>query len=353
MDFPRNRDIILEMLKDGASMNIYDIAKIAGVSIATVSRVVNGGSNVSERTRRRVLAVIEEQGYMPNVFAQGLGLDSMQTIGILVPDISDAYMASCVSFLEKRLHGHGYGCILGCSGFGQQEKESHVQMLLSKRIDALMMIGSAYSDTGSHILETDYIRRAAEWTPVFILNGMVEGNNIYCGVNDDRQAVYDVTTALIRKGRRRILFLADSHSYSAGQKLAGYEQALAEAGIPVLGELKFYAKNRIHYVRDMLLEYKNLSFDSVVATDDGLAAGAVKYAGVKGLSIPQDLNVIGYNNSVLSICCDPELSSIDNKAEQLCHDMVERMIKVLQGNTDVERCSRIACELVKRCTTDF
>lgn len=82
-------------------MNIYDIADMAGVSIATVSRVVNGSPNVSEKTKKKVLDVIEKADYTPNVFARGLGLDSMKTIGILCPDISDLYMAEAVSALEK------------------------------------------------------------------------------------------------------------------------------------------------------------------------------------------------------------------------------------------------------------
>ena len=89
-------------------MNIYDIADMAGVSIATVSRVVNGSPNVSEKTKKKVLDVIEKADYTPNVFARGLGLDSMKTIGILCPDISDLYMAEAVSALEKKLHEHGY-----------------------------------------------------------------------------------------------------------------------------------------------------------------------------------------------------------------------------------------------------
>ena len=126
-------------------MNIYDIADMAGVSIATVSRVVNGSSKVSEKTRQKVLDVIEKSGYTPNVFAQGLGLNTMHTIGILVPQISDLYMANAVSYLEQRLHKLGYNCILSCSGFLANQKDAHVQMLLSKRIDALILVGSTYA----------------------------------------------------------------------------------------------------------------------------------------------------------------------------------------------------------------
>ncbi len=334
-------------------MNIYDIAKLAGVSIATVSRVVNGSDKVSEKTRQRVLSVIEEAGYTPNVFAQGLGLNTMHTVGILVPDIADRYMSSSVSFLEDQFHKNGYEIILSCSGFTLERKQSHVQMLLSKRIDALILVGSTYAGNGASSQQTEYIREAAKQVPVFVVNGLVEGDNIYCTVCDDFQAIYDVTTALIRRGRERILFLSDSQSYSAQQKLEGYEKALTDQGRPVLGDLKLkVSKNRIHYVRDILLEYTNLNFDSVVATEDAMAAGAIKYAAVKGLRIPEDISIVGYNNSVVAVATEPELTSVDSRIEQMCNDTVNGIIKLLQGETIPQRIT-VTARLVKRCTTDF
>ena len=127
------------MKKD--TINIYDIAEMAGVSIATVSRVVNGSDKVSEKTRKKVMEVIEREGFTPNVFAQGLGLHTMHTVGIMVPDISDLYMSAAVAWLEESLSGHGYDCILGCSGFEQDGKRRHTEMLLSKHVDALIFVG--------------------------------------------------------------------------------------------------------------------------------------------------------------------------------------------------------------------
>lgn len=334
-------------------MNIYDIAKLSGVSIATVSRVVNGSMKVSERTKQKVLDVMEQSGYTPNVFARGLGLDSMKTIGIMCPDISDAYVAEAVSYLEKRLHQYGYDCILGCSGYKPSDKELHTRLLLSKRIDTLIMVGSTYAGSGNDKSETEYIRKAAKQTPVFLINGYIEGENIYCSYCDDRQATYEVTSAFIRRGRKRIIFLCDSHSYSATRKLAGYEAALQEAGFPIPGELKFYTKNQIHYVKDMLLEHKNLEFDSVVATDDGLAIGALKYAKAKAISIPGDIGITGYNNSKLAVSCEPELTSVDNRLEKLCNDTIDNMLKVLLGEKNVPGKNEVSCRIVKRCTTDF
>ena len=334
-------------------MNIYDIAKLAGVSIATVSRVVNNSPNVSERTKQRVLAVMEEHHYTPNVFARGLGLDSMKTIGIVCPDVRDAYVAGLVASLEGRLREYGYDCILYCSGYKKEKKEQAVELILQKRIDALVLAGSTYAGGGLQKKETDYIRQAAAQVPVFVMNGRIDGENIYCVYSSDYQATYETASAMIESGRSKILFLTDSHSYSANKKLEGYEAALRDHGLPVLGSRKLYTKNQVHYVRDILLARKDLDFDSVLATDDGLAVGAVKYAHARRLQIPKDLCIVGYNNSELAVCCEPELSSIDNFAQELCGMVIDEMMGLLREETTPPAYKEVACHLVKRCSTDF
>lgn len=335
-------------------MNIYDIAKLANVSIATVSRVVNNSPKVSQKTKEKVLAVMKENEYTPNAFARGLGLGTMKTVGIICPDISDIYMAKAVSYLESNLHDHGYDCILGCSGFKQEEKENYVKLLLSKKIDTLILVGSTYAGRGKDEADTDYIREAAEQASVFMINAKVAGDNIYCTYADDFQATYEVTKAYLRRGKEKILFMYDSESFSARQKMAGYEAALQDAGRPVLGNLKFKTKNDIEYTKNMLLEYnKVLDFDSVLATDDGIAVGAIKYAKIKGLSIPEELSITGYNNSILAIGSDPELTSVDSKLGIMCRKTVERMIDLLENESQIEKNICVPCEIVRRCTTDY
>ena len=297
-------------------------------------------------------------GYIPlgsgNDFARGLGLGSMKTVGIICPNIDDIYMAKAVSYLEQNLHAHGYDCILGCSGFKQEEKEDYVRLLLSKKIDTLILVGSTYAGNGKDESDTDYIREAAEQVSIFMINAKVSGDNIYCTYADDFQATYEVTKAFIRRGKEKILFMYDSESYSARQKMAGYEAALQDAGYPIRGNLKFKTKNDIEYTRDMLLEYnRTLDFDSVLATEDGIAIGAVKYAKIKGLAIPEELAVVGYNNSILAISSDPELTSVDSKLGVMCKKTVERMIDLLEREIQIEKNVCVPCEIVRRCTTDF
>ena len=213
--------------------------------------------------------------------------------------------------------------------------------------------GSTYGGNGVEEKETAYIKNASKQAPVFLINSWIEGENIYCSNADDFSAAYEVTSALIRRGKKRILFLYDSETFSAKQKMEGYERALSDAGYPVLGDLKFRTKNEIHHARDLMLAYKNLEFDSVFAVEDGLAVAALKYAKVKGISVPEELSVVGYNNSPLSVSCEPELTSVDSRIEQQCYIAVENIVKVLEGNTEVSHRTIVPCEIVKRCTTDF
>lgn len=331
-------------------MNIYDIAKLAGVSIATVSRVVNGSDKVSARTRERILRIMEEQNYTPNVFARGLGLGSMQTVGIICPDVADLFMAQAVAFLEKSLRGYGYDCILYCSGYAPDDKRRAVERIMAKRIDALLLVGSNYSESLEE--DGDYIKNAASMVPVFLVNGLVRGENIFNILADDQKAVYRAAEALLRSGRKRILFLANSRSHSASQKLKGYEEALRSNGMPVLGELKFYTEASLHEVRDLLLLNSSLRFDSVIAAEDSLAVAALKYARARGLSVPRELSVIGYNNSVLSVSCEPELTSVDNRKETLCRMAVDSLMARING-AEVPPVQYVDACLVKRCTTDF
>lgn len=333
-------------------MNIYDIAKLAGVSIATVSRVVNDSPKVSDKTKERVRKVMEENHYTPNVFARGLGLNSMRTVGLVCPDVADTYMAKAVAYLEKNLRGYGYDCILYCSGYDEEDKRQAVELILKKRIDALVLIGSNYAGEGGEEEDFSYIKEVAREIPVFMINGWIEGENIYCTLADDYQAVYDATEELIFSGRQRILFLSNSHSFSAMQKLHGYEDALKAHRLPVEEELKLYTENSIHATRDLLLLRRHLDFDSVIATEDGLAIGVLKYAKARGIDVPGEISVVGYNNSELSISCEPELTTVDARGEILCKTAIDAMMALLSGE-EIRQKTMIKCHLVQRHTTDF
>ena len=333
-------------------MNIYDIAELAGVSIATVSRVINDSPSVAEKTKQRVRAVMEEHGYVPSGFSRGLGLNSMKTIGLVCPDVADDYMAKAVACLERSLRDNGYDCVLCCSGYGYEDCQIAVSALVRRRVDALVLIGSVYADDDPDSERAAYIREAAAQTPVFLINGYVRGDNICCAVCDDYEAARSAVAEMIASGRRKILFLADMDTVSTNLKRKGCEAALAEAGLKLRGDVRVGLSNQIYQTRDHLLKLRDLDVDGIFAANDALAAGALKYAKRKGLSVPDDLCVIGYNDSELSVCCEPELTTIDSREQRLCQIAIDSIKLRLSGRPASGKVYAKGY-LIRRGTTDF
>lgn len=334
-------------------MNIYDISEKAGVSIATVSRVLNGSSRVSPKTRERVLAVMAEQGYVPNAFARGLGLKSMKTIGLLCPNASDPYLSQAISFLERAFRQHEYDCLLSCTGRALADRQKGLELLLSKHVDGVVLLGSTFvedTDAGN-----EYLRGAAQRLPLVLLNASFPFENVFCVLCDDYRATMEATQYLIDHGRKDILYLYHNRNYSGQKKLAGYRAGLQSRGLPVREELiHFFAEDKMSVptVRDhiLALDTKGLDFDAVLTSEDVLSVGAAKYARVQKRNVPNSLSIIGYNNSSFCLCCEPELTSVDNKLETLCNTCVSTMLTVLGGKEAPQK-TVFTAELVRRGST--
>ena len=333
-------------------MTIYDVSEKAGVSIATVSRVLNGSDNVSAQTRQRVLAVIEACDYTPNAFARGLGLNTMNTVGILCADSTDLYVANAVYNIERELHENNYNCLLCCTGYNVEDKQKYLNLLVNKKVDSVILLGSNFISDNDD--ENEYIRKAAGEIPVLLLNADYDYENVYCSICDDFKSTLQATNYILDTGVEDILYLYNSRSYSALRKLSGYQSALTQRGIPLRAEYMQYfpgSHSNLPAVADFLMEIdRAVEYHAVVAGDDNLAIGAMKFALKKGMSIPEDLSIIGYNNSILSTCCEPELTTVDNRLEVLCHHIVKTLVGILD-NKEMPQKVIFSGELIKRGTT--
>jgi DNA-binding LacI/PurR family transcriptional regulator len=332
-------------------MNIYDISKKAGVSIATVSRVLNNSPSVSTKTRNKILSIIEESGYMPNAYARGLGLNSMNTIGILCADSSDIYLANAVFYLERELKNNGYNSILCCTGYEPKDKENCLKLLLSKKVDALILVGSNFVEKTA--TDNNYILEAANQVPIMLINGYLKAPNIYCILCDEHQAVYDITDKLIKNDYSDPIFLYRLLSFSGIQKKDGFLQAIQENNIE--------NENRVYECSGDVTDIKNYlislyksgrHFNGIIASDDEIAIGAVKFAKAMKLSIPKNISIVGHNNSKLAKCCEPELTSIDNKLETICIQTVLTLMRIF-NNENVAGRTVFSADLVLRETTNL
>lgn len=164
-------------------MTIYDISKKAGVSIATVSRVLNGSDKVRPATRKKVMDIIEKYDYTPNAFARGMGLHSVQTIGILCADSSDLFLAKAVYYLEQELQSNGYESLLCCTGYNLDIKKNYLNLILSKKVDGIILVGSNFIGTNEE--ENQYIKDVSAQVPIMLLNASFDYPNVYSTLCDE------------------------------------------------------------------------------------------------------------------------------------------------------------------------
>ena len=208
-------------------MNIYDIAQKAGVSTATVSRVINGSKSVTEETRQKVSAIMSEVGYTPNVFARGLMVNSMKTIGVMTIDVRDLYYARSIHAIENEARKLGYNVVLCNTGDDIWEKKKYLKLLLQKRVDGIILVGSVFKEKS----DNRHITEAAAEVPVVLINGYLEGNNIYSIMCDDNGAVKSAVKQLADMGHKAVSYLYDVETFSGMEKLGGFKSAIREYGL--------------------------------------------------------------------------------------------------------------------------
>ncbi len=293
-------------------MNIYDIAKLAGVSIATVSRVINGKGYVGKDTREKILKIIAQHSYTPKKSAQTLSTGaSLRLIGIVCYNIEDPYYSKAVAVLQRDLNRFGYDIILSCTGESREQRQSCVNMLISKNVDAIVFIGSVFAGKSEQV-----IQNAASYLPVFIINARVKGKNIHCAYCDESDTVYECVRALFKRGRRKLVFFYDVETYGSSKKREGFLRAVADFGIRESRIIKC-SSGLESACRAFEEFWKEGRADGAICTNDELAAGILKAARKMGISVPGQLSVIGYNNSLIARCTSPALTSLENSVEKL------------------------------------
>lgn len=336
-------------------MTIYDISKKAGVSIATVSRVLNGSDKVRPSTRKKVMDIIEKYDYTPNAFARGMGLQSLRTIGILCADSSDLFLAKAVYYLEQELQANGYESLLCCTGYNLDIKRNYLNLILSKKVDGIILVGSNFIGTTEE--ENQYIKDVSAQVPIMLLNASFDYPNVYSTTCDDYTTMFESTSAMLDAGIKDILYLYNSNSYSGIKKLNGFKAAMEARNISGYEKLIHFYEGDPQQMDDIAVFVEKIAkkrpiFHGAIASDDSLAIGIIKYAQRKGLSVPEDLSVIGYNNSMLTTCCTPELTSIDNRLETQTHQLIQTLLGVLSGE-EMPKKSIFSGKLIKRGTTLF
>lgn len=329
-------------------MNIYDIARLTGVSTATVSRVLNNSGNVSKETREKITKVISENSFTPNVYARGLNTNSMNTIGVIVSNIADLYFSKAVSIIERELKKNGFDIILYCTGEDLDSTSKYISNLVSKKVDGIIFVGSKFK----LIEKKTGLENISKEIPIAMINAEASSKKIISVLTDDKGAVCDTVKYLRSKGHKKFLYLYDTESPSGINKLEGFEAGISECNIAHDDKMIIKCPRDIAEAKKVVINEftTNKDITAIVTSEDELAVGAVKACNKMKLRVGKDVAVTGYNNSILSLSTNPELTSIDNKLTTLCELAVKMILDCLDKQTITNKI-KIDCELIIRQTT--
>ncbi|MDG1136182.1 MAG: LacI family DNA-binding transcriptional regulator [Bacteroidales bacterium] len=289
-------------------VTIKDIAEKLGISPSTVSRSLKDHPDISEKTRNAVKELAKLLGYKPNLIALNLKNSCTNTIGLIVPEIEHHFFSKIISGIEDVAYEHNYNVLVVQSNESYMREVLNSQTLLSNRVDGLLVSFSKETKDFSHfqqIIDNEI--------PIVFYDRAINNLKADMVVVDDYTGAYDAVNHLISKGCRRVAFYsAPQHLVLGKDRLQGYIDALENNGI-------IYDKNLVYSCDsyDSAIKISNSVLkkvdkpDGVFAVNDLTALGVMKVAKKLGISIPEELKIVGFENSRNSVLTEPELSSVD------------------------------------------
>ena len=329
------------------SITIYDVAKKAGVSMATVSRVVKGNQNVKPGTRKKVMEVIDELDYRPNAVARGLASKKTTTVGVIIPDVTNVYFSSLARGIDDVATMYKYNIILANSD-GNEEKEIQVfNTLLAKQVDGIIYMGT-------HLTEKlrEQIKRSK--TPV-VLAGSIDHKNEFVSVHVDYvKAVKEAVNNLLAHSDKRVAFVSGPLNYpiNSEYRLKGYKEALAENGIEFDQDLVFETNDSYRAGETLWPALSAAHADAAFVADDELATGVLNGAVDAGAQIPTEFEVITGNDSKLTQIVRPKLSSITQPLYDIGAVAMRCLTKMMnKEDEDLDKTIELQYGFIKRGST--
>ncbi|GKQ42088.1 catabolite control protein A [Companilactobacillus sp. RD055328] len=326
-------------------ITIYDVANEAKVSMATVSRVVNGNPNVKEDTRKKVMEVIDRLNYRPNAVARGLASKKSTTIGLIIPDMTNLYFASLAKGINDVAAMYKYH-IISSTIDPATDEEQVIDNLLSKQVDGLIYMGHSIDKKLKRLLINSK-------TPVAFA-GILDDSNEIASVNIDyTDSMKEVTTRLIQNGHEQIAFVGgDLQTPMDGMfKLEGYKQALEKAGISYSSSLVFEAEYTLTAGAAIWDTISATGATAAVVNDDVLAVGILNAAQDSGVKIPEDFELITSNNTMLCQVTRPKMSSISQPLYDIGAVSMRLLTKLMNQEMIDDNRVTLPYSIVRRETT--
>lgn len=327
---------------------IYDVAREAGVSIATVSKVLNKSGRISDKTREKVGQIMKELNYQPSLVASALTSRRTGTIGLMIPDIANPFFAETARAIEDYAQEQGSDLIVCSTDRSDEKAARYISLLLRKRVDGLII--------ASHTGNPDLIRRlVADQVPVVLFSADIRAMECNSVTVDDYKGGYQATEYLLSMGHRRLGIISDN---LPGSKLRveGFLDALKAAGVATMNPAHIThtsatLENGRKAATAMLGQPKEHRPTAIFACNDLLAIGVMKEARSVGLSIPRDLSVVGFDNTMLSDICHPTLTSIAQPLREMTEQAMVLLNESIDNPDSLKRKIMLMPELVVRHST--
>ncbi len=324
-------------------MGIKDIADKAGVSVATVSRVLNETKHVSANLREKVLKAIEKDGYVANHMARSMVLKKNFTAGLIIPHVSEMYHQIIFSSVEELLEKANYKIIV-CRVKDQPNHEKiYIDMLMQNRTDGIILM---HETTNPEI----YSRLRKSNIPVVLCSLDIPELSFPQICIDDTQAAFDGTSYLISLGHRKIGFICGEGYSARDKRLEGYQQALDKSGISFDPNLVVGGHYTIESGRTAMLELYEQCPDltAVFVVSDEMSIGVMSAIRQCGLRIPEDISVLGFDGLDIDPYLTPTLSSVQQPIREIGRQSAEILLKMINGEDIVRKKFIITHSIVER-----
>jgi LacI family transcriptional regulator len=326
---------------------IYEVSKLAGVSLATVSRVINDSGKVSEKTRQKVLAAMKELGYRPNTIAQSLASNRSNSVGVLVPELHGPFFGTMLSSIEDQLRKHSKHVIITAGHSNAEREREAIAFLLSRQCDALILHVYAVSD--------EYVAELAEsGVRIALIGRDIPSLAHSCITIDNELGEYLATRYIIGLGHTELAYIAGPLWKSDGQaRMAGFRRALAESGLAYQEERVAegtYEESSGQRAMRQLLD-RGVPFTALVCANDEMAAGAIAVARNRGLQVPGELSVMGFDNVFFTRYMHPALSTVDYPIADMGRMAARCVLREVYGIEGLDIRNRFEPQLVGRDST--
>lgn len=324
---------------------LRDVASLAGVSVATASKALNGRDQVHPDTRARVLVAAEKISFTPNALARGLLAGQTGTVGLITGDLDGRFSLPILMGAEDAF-GKGKMSVFLCDARGDSIREQyHLDALLSRRVDGLIVVGSRTDPRPS-------LGRNLPVPVVYAYAPSLDENDLSL-VPDDVQGGADSANFLVSRGRKKIAHITGQVDYTAAQDRArGIESALSEHGLAIVGGVQFgsWTEQWGRNATARLLE-QHPDIDGVLCGNDQIARGALDTLREAGWDVPGRVSVMGYDNwEVFTTGARPHLTSVDINLEALGALAARRLFEAIDGNSR-SGIDSLPCRIVPRETT--